>query len=1000
MADSDFDLFDLCDLPFDPPPNRQKIRDAIEAKICEYKDEKQVFLMGIKNKLFPESLDDKGYKVKFDEEIRRLADERKKKALESLAMLARYLVESGAQDTYNKSNLTRYQNEFGIGESSVKDIFEKSGMRFVGSDSCLPAFYDFKTDLDKIHKALGEIRKKRHYKYGSASEVHDLYSLLAFLEGRMDEVDSYRKMGTDELNNIVEKFSNQWAFVSDKESIEYIFRSDILQNWNVIGKKSNAKNIYDSYLKVFNSLKLSELFKRIRSVPESLRLDDKLAQLWIKEIKTELSDLNLKDEEILAIYNKEAKLPKEQQYCPLKIDSRVYVKCPVCGKANVFESESDAMRIGQCGGCKRALYKVCGNCRRKILAYLDVCPHCKINFEAYDNRGKYAQALDNAIRSGDLKTVRSCVAKLKPCDDCKDAVAKGEAFIASETRRLEIKQEKDRLHDRISKEGTASPSVVRDCMQYAVKYRDNEFRALLDPCIKELENAYDLRNMAKVKALFDNLKPVLDASSARRYENFIESQGCIDELTRMQGRFSSEEGPDAQAISECMALYEKYGDKRFEALVKNVPPKPVKSVSASLVPMRREGNLEAYGTRLSWASSLEGRVNYIVVRKENSAPASQFDGTTVAKVRTTFFNDRGLEGGRTYYYSVFVERSGFPECVSLPTASLSVSAKPSVSDFTTRVSEAGVDLSFVKPSFCRSVIIRRTKQGSSDPKELARTYETSFCDRKCEPGAVYEYSVVCMYDVNGQEVLSKEERREVANVRYRMVTPDPARIDRSHDATKIRSDGELIITLDGDIPAGIDNFYFGVSANGKRFGLTEADISGMTRVSVADYKKSGSYRYGFVEGDSVHITLNADFNMDGKRHYYFCDEYECNARAALMCYVMESPSGLFSKKTKYSVQVCSDRQVHVFPVMSFGLRSSVDKSLKQDLFDFGGSGGDGFELNYCFRADPRDPKYDAYCIRLKNADDEKKFVLLGCEGCFRNASGAVIARRNAGYHVD
>lgn len=163
--------------------------------------------------------------------------------------------------------------------------------------------------------------------------------------------------------------------------------------------------------------------------------------------------------------------------------------------------------------------------------------------------------------------------------------------------------------------------------------------------------------------------------------------------------------------------------------IHKIPPKPPARLNASVC----EGYIQ-----LSWEASSESGIQYRIIRKRNSAPATVFDSDGKFDIRTekTYAKDLSPVTGKVYY-AVFAERDGI---LSSGGAVASLLFLPEVSNFSLCQLKDGVEISYRLPEGASGVRVER-KNGT----ENTVVYEglnTAVIDRTVLERCAYTVTVI------------------------------------------------------------------------------------------------------------------------------------------------------------------------------------------------------------------------------------------------------------------
>ena len=217
--------------------------------------------------------------------------------------------------------------------------------------------------------------------------------------------------------------------------------------------------------------------------------------------------------------------------------------------------------------------------------------------------------------------------------------------------------------------------------------------------------------------------------------------------------------PDvAEGVTYCYRIVAEFGPGLFargvdvQAAVP-APPPAVGSADASLA---RRGERDA--VLVVWEPVPGGLpVEYLVVRREGSAPVGRVeDGTLVRVTQQSRFLDEGVTSGRRYTYTVFTRLGGLLSRTGKAAAPLVVLSE--VKGLEAKTGSGTVELSWSTPDNVSSVVVRRSLSAphhAADGALVRLTGPDHARDEGLRNGQRYHYLVSCGYrPEGGEEVFS------------------------------------------------------------------------------------------------------------------------------------------------------------------------------------------------------------------------------------------------------
>ena len=204
-----------------------------------------------------------------------------------------------------------------------------------------------------------------------------------------------------------------------------------------------------------------------------------------------------------------------------------------------------------------------------------------------------------------------------------------------------------------------------------------------------------------------------------------------------------------QKMALCEEILSEVADcAEAQAIINTIPILPPREFKAEVTPT---------GIVLTWKESLSKlKTGYMIVRKENGAPAAIKDGTAlVDHLNNTNYTDSTGIPGVIYGYSIFTKREGGAESVAC--SSELVQIKSEVSQIRTLPGNQSVILGWTKIPNAKGMVITRwegdTPSGKGTVMRLANV--NGHVDSGLENGVQYTYQIQTLYqNEKGKDVLT------------------------------------------------------------------------------------------------------------------------------------------------------------------------------------------------------------------------------------------------------
>ncbi len=222
----------------------------------------------------------------------------------------------------------------------------------------------------------------------------------------------------------------------------------------------------------------------------------------------------------------------------------------------------------------------------------------------------------------------------------------------------------------------------------------------------------------------------------------------IENLERQLAVLSAQPTPD---VEQLMELSGTVADSlELTRLLSRFPP---------LAPGHLEASVQGRQVRLGWTTSdCPGKSDYVLVRKQGSAPYTAFDGDVLYEGPANSFVDRTAPALKEFYYRVFARRGNVFSPDGADCGPILII--PEIEDLRVLPADQGAQLFWAVNPDLREVRIWRklggeqpTAPGEGVPMQTTRI--DGFIDSKIKNDVDYWYYLVAVYSIEGREVLSK-----------------------------------------------------------------------------------------------------------------------------------------------------------------------------------------------------------------------------------------------------
>ena len=689
----EYDFFDLTGLPFEPEetkPRPKKVEQEIEKRIKEIdgrsgslsqdeeKEElkrRKEFLENEKKKIFDAS----GKKLTpyYDE----LAEKKVKRVEESLSVVIKIKKKAG-ESLVTTGEMKIHKNKTKLSLERVTRLFKMAGFSLCEVDP-LKAYPRFPTNAEMTYSHLKGLQKERDPNPNALdlTEVKDLYAFAAYLMKEPDGRDEYSKKTRKELLSIFERFDKEFSIRNDR--LGKLLAKITSAGKTYVFNSNENQQAYNDFL-IYKSSELVELFESLKKLSESDKRNPKIAEVFIEQIAKHFE----KYEVALAIYNKEAELQEGSLYEPVR--PIYFLNCQKCKTLLEFESYSKAQEIGECGNCKKTLFKDCSKCNKKVLEQLDMCSECGYVFQNQREFVKFITAAESAFRKSDFEAAYEFLSKAKLADP------------SEETRT-------NNLNKRIRAE------------EERYKKPLNDLRKLIAE--KKIQRAS--QEISEIIKKFPNLN--LNSQETQINAVLLKAQAAFE-----KGKKAS----PSKWADECIGILHTCVDYTPAIHYLRATP-PVQCQSINVVADSHSGSI-----MIGWARSSEQGVTYRLVRKLGKVlPISENDGEVLCnKTTETSYQDKHVIPGNYYSYAVFLVRYD----VFSKGIGKSILLLAEVTNATITQLNQKIRLTWNVPKNCIGATVRRIVDNAREV-ELTNSAHGSYEDGNVQYGITYTYIIYANY---------------------------------------------------------------------------------------------------------------------------------------------------------------------------------------------------------------------------------------------------------------
>lgn len=274
----------------------------------------------------------------------------------------------------------------------------------------------------------------------------------------------------------------------------------------------------------------------------------------------------------------------------------------------------------------------------------------------------------------------------------------------------------------------------------ALKDRLNEFEQRVGKEVAKMREAITEKRYCEAKKQYDGIKKLFSG-----YSDAAVEQEITQAIAKAQALFAQANAAKAEKdiLQFCVQAYECCSD--FPGIKERMPAPPAVSGMSANADCTMKANL------VSWNSTGDTSVKYVLVRSSNSWVQRVADGQIVYTGAANSFSDKGIEPGTLYYYNVFTERAGI---YSQGTKGASAINLFEISNVTITAADASLKLAWDKlPTNATAEV---SEVGANGAKKLiTSTSSSSHLISSLTNGKNYTYQISLAYIVNGKKELTR-----------------------------------------------------------------------------------------------------------------------------------------------------------------------------------------------------------------------------------------------------
>lgn len=274
----------------------------------------------------------------------------------------------------------------------------------------------------------------------------------------------------------------------------------------------------------------------------------------------------------------------------------------------------------------------------------------------------------------------------------------------------------------------------------ALKDRLAEFEQRVGKEVEKMRGAIKEKRYCEARSQYTNIQKLFSGYSDTTIEQEI-SQA----ITKAQSLFNQAKAAKVEKdiLELCAQAYDFCTDLPG---VKELMPAP-----SAITGMSVSTNGSMKTNIVSWNSTNDRSIRYIVVRSTNGWIQHIADGETVFRGSANSYSDKAIEPGITYYYNVFAERAGV---FSQGAKGESVVNLFEISNVSITAADASLNIMWDSlPANATAEIYEVAANGNK--KLIATSSSDCYLVSGLVNGATYSYQVCLAYIVNGKKEVTK-----------------------------------------------------------------------------------------------------------------------------------------------------------------------------------------------------------------------------------------------------
>lgn len=274
----------------------------------------------------------------------------------------------------------------------------------------------------------------------------------------------------------------------------------------------------------------------------------------------------------------------------------------------------------------------------------------------------------------------------------------------------------------------------------ALKDRLAEFEQRVGKEVEKMRGAIKEKRYCEARSQYANIQKLFSGYSDTTIEQEI-SQA----ITKAQSLFNQAKAAKVEKdiLELCAQAYDFCTDLPG---VKELMPAP-----SAITGMSVSTNGSMKTNIVSWNSTNDRSIRYIVVRSTNGWIQHIADGETVFRGSANSYSDKAIEPGITYYYNVFAERAGV---FSQGAKGESVVNLFEISNVSITAADASLNIMWDSlPANATAEIYEVAANGNK--KLIATSSSDCYLVSGLINGATYSYQVCLAYIVNGKKEVTK-----------------------------------------------------------------------------------------------------------------------------------------------------------------------------------------------------------------------------------------------------